>query len=410
MSNSYPQSPSLQMDTILNNNQDWLNVQDIVRNAINSLYSLISLQNQTINEIQSSLSLRPTKTELLTHLSTKVETSDFITSINDLKTSLNLHPTFDDVQTLSEDKLTKRELSQILSAKLSIDDAKAILDTKANSIEMNDKLESLQLNIDTIYQDITKQLSTFASVKDVNKLNASLSSKPNINDLTELLSSKPSREEMVNALRTKANKAEVDQTLKNKIDINEIKYVTSSDDKTSKITDFNTGIVEVDFKEHLSDVKSCDWNPYKNVIASGGKDKLVKLWDPSSKNNVIDTLHPHKNSINRVRFNKNGNWLLTASKDHLLKVIDIRMMKELQTFKGHNSEVNTMVWHPLYEDVFCSAGADRFIIFWKVGVNKCYKKLAHMKEIFDLCFNKTGTLLASGSNDAYLKFWIRGKE
>ena len=222
MSNSYPQSPSLQMDTILNNNQDWLNVQDIVRNAINSLYSLISLQNQTINEIQSSLSLRPTKTELLTHLSTKVETSDFITSINDLKTSLNLHPTFDDVQTLSEDKLTKRELSQILSAKLSIDDAKAILDTKANAIEMNDKLESLQLNIDTIYQDITKQLSTFASVKDVNKLNASLSSKPNINDLTELLSSKPSREEMVNALRTKANKAEVDQTLKNKIDINEI--------------------------------------------------------------------------------------------------------------------------------------------------------------------------------------------
>lgn len=222
MSNSYPQSPSLQMDTILNNNQDWLNVQDIVRNAINSLYSLISLQNQTINEIQSSLSLRPTKTELLTHLSTKVETSDFITSINDLKTSLNLHPTFDDVQTLSEDKLTKRELSQILSAKLSIDDAKAILDTKANAIEMNDKLESLQLNIDTIYQDITKQLSTFASVKEVNKLNASLSSKPNINDLTELLSSKPSREEMVNALRTKANKAEVDQTLKNKIDINEI--------------------------------------------------------------------------------------------------------------------------------------------------------------------------------------------
>lgn len=191
--------------------------------------------------------------------------------------------------------------------------------------------------------------------------------------------------------------------------INDTKYVSSSDDKTSKISDFNTGIVEVNFKEHLSDVKSCDWNPYKNVIASGGKDKLVKLWDPASKR-VVDTLHPHKNSINRVRFNKNGNWLLSASKDHLLKVVDIRMMKELQTFKGHNSEVNTMVWHPVYEDVFCSAGADRFIIFWKVGVNKCFKKLAHLKEIFDLCFNKTGTLLASGSNDAYLKFWIRGKE
>lgn len=40
----------------------------------------------------------------------------------------------------------------------------------------------------------------------------------------------------------------------------------------------------------------------------------------------------------QIRWNQNGNWLLTASRDHLLKLFDIRAMKELQTFRGHKRE------------------------------------------------------------------------
>ena len=189
--------------------------------------------------------------------------------------------------------------------------------------------------------------------------------------------------------------------------INSSKFVTSSDDKTTKIVDFISGKNELIFKEHLSDVKSCEWNPYRNIIVSGGKDQLVEIWDPNS-GEVIGTLHLHKNSINRLRFNRNGNWILSGSKDHTVKVSDIRMMKELQIFKGHDSEVNTLAWHPIHEEIFCSAGADQKIIYWKVGEEKNFIiNKAHDREIFDLSFNKTGTLLASGSNDSNLKFWIR---
>ena len=84
------------------------------------------------------------------------------------------------------------------------------------------------------------------------------------------------------------------------------------------------------------------------------------------------------------------------------------MMKEMQIFKGHESEVNTLAWHPIHEDIFCSAGADQKIIYWKVGFEKNFvNKNAHEKEIFDLGFNQTGTLLASGSNDSILKVWGR---
>jgi polyadenylation factor subunit 2 len=189
--------------------------------------------------------------------------------------------------------------------------------------------------------------------------------------------------------------------------ISNTKFITSSDDKTSKIFDLNTGLEEIVFTEHGSDVKSCDWNPYKNLVCSGGKDQLLKIWDPRS-GEVISTLHPHKNTINRLRFNKNGNWLLSASKDHSLKVIDIRVMKEMQIFRGHEMEVNTISWHPSIEELFCSAGADGSIIYWLLGQNKNYiMKGSHDKEIFDLSFNSTGSLLASGSNDSTIKFWMR---
>ena len=40
-----------------------------------------------------------------------------------------------------------------------------------------------------------------------------------------------------------------------------------------------------------------------------------------------------------IKWNRNGNWLLTAARDHLMKLFDIRNLKEeLQIFKGHKKE------------------------------------------------------------------------
>ena len=202
-------------------------------------------------------------------------------------------------------------------------------------------------------------------------------------------------------------KAHLDTVTDINFSISDAKFMTSSDDKTLKIFDLNSALEEIIFTEHGGDVKSCDWNPYKNLVCSGGKDQLLKIWDPRS-GEVMATLHPHKNTINRLRFNRNGNWLLSASKDQSIKVTDIRVMKELQIFKGHEMEVNTISWHPSIEEMFCSAGADRSMIYWLVGQNKNYvMKNSHDKEIFDLSFNEVGNLLASSSNDTTIKLWVR---
>jgi polyadenylation factor subunit 2 len=112
---------------------------------------------------------------------------------------------------------------------------------------------------------------------------------------------------------------------------------------------------------HGWDVKCLDWHPVTSLLASGSKDNLVKLWDPKSGKNLttmyvqrtchthnttrvayvrlLGRRHGHKNTILAVEWNKNGNWLLTGSRDQLLKIFDIRTMRELQTFRGHKKEV-----------------------------------------------------------------------
>lgn len=60
-----------------------------------------------------------------------------------------------------------------------------------------------------------------------------------------------------------------------------------------------------------------------------------------------------------VKWNLNGNWLLTASRDHLCKLFDIRNLKEeLQVFRGHKKEATGALLVPaaVHWSVGCCTG------------------------------------------------------
>ncbi|KAL1419387.1 hypothetical protein MTO96_005123 [Rhipicephalus appendiculatus] len=114
------------------------------------------------------------------------------------------------------------------------------------------------------------------------------------------------------------------------------KFTTCSDDGTVRVWDFLRCFEEKILRGHGADVKCVDWHPQKSLIVSGSKDSQqpIKLWDPKSGQSLA-TIHAHKSTVMEVKWNRNGNWLLTASRDHLLKLFDIRKMnQEMQTFRG----------------------------------------------------------------------------
>lgn len=113
-----------------------------------------------------------------------------------------------------------------------------------------------------------------------------------------------------------------------------------------------------------------------------------------------------------IEWNRNGNWLLTASRDHLLKLFDIRNTKEeIQTFRGHKKEASTLAWHPVHEGVFASGGSDGAVMFWNVGAEKEVGVIesAHESIVWSLAWHPIGHILCSGSNDHTCKFWTRNR-
>ncbi|XP_042372769.1 LOW QUALITY PROTEIN: pre-mRNA 3' end processing protein WDR33-like, partial [Plectropomus leopardus] len=164
---------------------------------------------------------------------------------------------------------------------------------------------------------------------------------------------------------------------------------------------------------HGADVKCVDWHPTKGLVVSGSKDSQqpIKFWDPKTGQSLA-TLHAHKNTVMEVKWNLNGNWLLTASRDHLCKLFDIRNLKEeLQVFRGHKKEATAVAWHPVHEGLFASGGSDGSLLFWHTGVEKEVggMEMAHEGMIWSLAWHPLGHILCSGSNDHTSKFWTRNR-
>ncbi|XP_033125411.1 pre-mRNA 3' end processing protein WDR33-like [Anneissia japonica] len=190
------------------------------------------------------------------------------------------------------------------------------------------------------------------------------------------------------------------------------KFATCSDDGSVRVFDFFRCHEERILRGHGADVKCLDWHPQKSIIVSGSKDSQqpVKLWDAKSGLSLA-TIHAHKSTVMSAKWNRNGNWLLTASRDHLVKVFDLRAMKEMSICRGHKKEATCVAWHPYFEDIFASGGSDGSLLYWQVGHEKEVGGIeqAHDSIVWSLAWHPLGHILCSGSNDHSTKFWTRNR-
>ncbi|CAK9865611.1 unnamed protein product [Sphagnum jensenii] len=119
-------------------------------------------------------------------------------------------------------------------------------------------------------------------------------------------------------------------------------------------------VCDLSFSRPGWDVKSVDWHPQKSLLVSG---VLTKQSSELLEINV----HDHKNTVLSLKWNSNGNWVLTASWDQTIKLHDVRTFKELETYHEHQKEVTALAWHPHHEELFVSGSSDGSMIHWLVG-------------------------------------------
>jgi WD40 repeat protein len=84
---------------------------------------------------------------------------------------------------------------------------------------------------------------------------------------------------------------------------------------------------------HKGKVQNIRFSPNGQMLASGGHDAQVILWDVAT-NKMRSALQGHTGTIYEVTFNKDGSLLASASEDGTAKVWEVRTGKLLATFQN----------------------------------------------------------------------------
>ncbi|KAK2988287.1 hypothetical protein RJ640_017504 [Escallonia rubra] len=133
-----------------------------------------------------------------------------------------------------------------------------------------------------------------------------------------------------------------DQAIRSMVNAN-LAHVWGHQDISTKYWQNNMNNVKANKSAHKESVRDLRTDL---KFCSCSDDTAVKVWDfarcqeeRSLSVVLVVCSHGHKNTVLCVKWNQNGNWVLTASKDQIIKLYDIRAMKELESFRGHRKDV-----------------------------------------------------------------------
>ena len=124
------------------------------------------------------------------------------------------------------------------------------------------------------------------------------------------------------------------------------------------------------FEGHEHSVTCISFSPTEDMFASASKDCSIKLWDLSTNKEIFD-LKSHDDWINTVVFNKAGNLIASGGDDFLVFLYENIQSKEENEVKaielqGHSKGVMIVCFHPENSELLLSGAEDDSIIIWNI--------------------------------------------
>ena len=152
--------------------------------------------------------------------------------------------------------------------------------------------------------------------------------------------------------------------------------------------------------------KRVAYSPDGQLLATGGDDGKVKLWNTSSGFCTV-TFTEHVGSITGLVFASSGMAVLSSSLDGTVRAYDLMRYRNFRTFTSPNpTQFSSLALDPSGELV-CAGCVDTFeVCVWSMKTGKLLEMLSgHVGPVSGLVFNPTRALLASSSWDNTVRLW-----
>lgn len=154
---------------------------------------------------------------------------------------------------------------------------------------------------------------------------------------------------------------------------------------------------------HSGSVHAVAFSADGKVLASGGGDSMVKLWDLAT-GHELRTLAGHSGEVFSLAFSRDGQILASGSLDQTVKLWDLAAGRELHTLEGHSNTVFSVVFSQDGK-ILVSSSSDQTIRFWEVGTGKLLRTLTDDAGVFLVALTPDGNMLASTTHGKGIKLW-----
>lgn len=154
---------------------------------------------------------------------------------------------------------------------------------------------------------------------------------------------------------------------------------------------------------HQSEVRCLAFSPDGKFVASGSKDRRIKLWDANT-GQAVATIDGGSGTVWSVAFSPDGSTLASGGMDHSVRLWHVATCRLRATLQGHAGPVHSVAFSPDGRTLASAGSFDRTVKLWSVSRGEPRAELkADTGAVLCVAFSPDGKRLAFAGYEGKLR-------
>ena len=186
---------------------------------------------------------------------------------------------------------------------------------------------------------------------------------------------------------------------------------SGSRDRNVLLRDIRTPSTETERKltGHKQEVCGLKWSPDHMLLASGGNDNKLLVWNVNGGNSPIQTYNDHIAAVKAIAWSPHQHGLLASgggTADRCIRFWNTLTGQNLQSVDT-GSQVCNLAWSKHSNELVSTHGySQNQILIWKYpSMSQLAKLTGHTYRVLYLAVSPDGEAIVTGAGDETLRFW-----
>jgi len=165
---------------------------------------------------------------------------------------------------------------------------------------------------------------------------------------------------------------------------------------------------------HLRPIRALDWSPNGKLLASGGDDYNVRIWDHTrSSSSAIAMFSIANSTVTSLAWHPSSKYLAVGTRNGVVQVwnpLSKNMIASPLRTNQHNGEITSLEWSQDGK-YLVSGSTDKTVIFWEFRfpeerrIIRQFAIESHAERIDSITFSHDGQFLGIKARDGGLRIW-----